>query len=102
MGLTVEQRRRRDEDQFWEPWFNKLTSFACDQSLAIERRNTLHPEYQLALLTGDGVRLIAYPHRTKSTGNRSCRIRDENSHDKKKAAALMVASGLYVKQRFGS
>lgn len=39
-------------------------------------------DYEAWIYTEPGVRLIFYPHKTRSTGNRSIRIRDGGSKDK--------------------
>lgn len=81
--LTKEQAK-------WKHSIEWLTSFAEREGMAIELRNPSHPEYQIARLTCDGVRLVAYPHTVSSTLNQHCRVRNENSNDKEKAAAIMA------------
>ena len=74
-----------------------LLEFSAKNGLQCEWRNSSHPNYEIAFLRGDGVRLCVYPHTTTSTGNRHARIRDMSSPDKTKAAALMRMSGFHVK-----
>lgn len=68
---------------------NCLHRFALQHGFEIEWRNQFHPEYQLARLTGDGFCIIAYPHKTKSTGNRHIRLRSQHSADEQKAQSVM-------------
>jgi hypothetical protein len=72
----------------WATEIGILRAFAEKDGLTVELRNPEAPEYQLARLTCDGVRLIAYPHRT-TAGNYHIRIRNENSKDRAKAQTIM-------------
>lgn len=65
--------------------------------LAIEWRNPGHPNYEIAFLRGEGVRLCIYPHTTTSTGNRHARIRNQSSQNANLARQIMVESGFTVK-----
>lgn len=47
-------------------------------------------DYEAFRFVSPNVTLLFYPHKTSSTGNISCRVRDQNSKDKKKAAELMI------------
>lgn len=77
-------------------WRDELAlayAFAMREGLTFELRAAA---YQVARLTGDGVRILIYPHKTKSTGNVSLRVRDENSKDPDRADDLMVAMDALV------
>lgn len=54
-------------------------------------------DYEAFTFTADGVRILFYPHKTSSTGNVQCRVRDHGSKNKllarKIMAELYVASG---------
>lgn len=54
-------------------------------------------DYEAFLFTSEGVRILFYPHKTTSTGNIQCRIRDHGSKNKLEARRLMallyIASG---------
>lgn len=47
-------------------------------------------DYQVAKITGEGVRLVIYPHKT-TAGHRHLRVRNENSTNPARAAEAMVA-----------
>lgn len=91
--------RRRVKPDPWQAIRAKLAAFAETHGLTVEARNPGAPQYQIALLTKDGVRLVVYPHTTQSTGHCHARIRDENSRDKATADRLMALSGLWIKHR---
>lgn len=83
-----------------KPWLEviaRMEAFAAAEGLACELRNPGTPEYQIVRLTGEGVRLIVYPHTTRSTGNQHARVRTENSTDLVRAAELMGRMILTVK-----
>ncbi|WP_313103392.1 hypothetical protein [Brevundimonas sp.] len=72
-------------------WRNELElahDFAMREGLTFELSATA---YQVAKIIGPDVRIVIYPHRTKSTGNVSLRVRDENSKNPDRADDLMVA-----------
>ena len=48
----------------WATEIGMLQAFAEKDGMAVELRNPEAPEYQLARLTCEGVRLVAYPHQT--------------------------------------
>jgi hypothetical protein len=82
----------------WSDTIALVQQFAAEHHLTVELRNPSAPEYQIARLTGEGVRLIVYPHQ-QTNGTRHARIRSENSADVAKAETLMVASGMHVNNR---
>lgn len=84
------------EDE-WLDVRKRVQDFATGYELKVEFRNPESPTYQIAALRGDGVRLVVYPHKTKSTGNKHVRIRDENSANPALARQLMIASGFTIK-----
>lgn len=55
-------------------------------------------QYQTVIITGPGVRLIVYPHKTKGTGNYNLRISDEGSKNPYAALKVVRALGVYMKQ----
>jgi hypothetical protein len=50
-----------------------------------------HHDYEIAIVKGDGVQLVIYPHKTSTTSNISARLRDNGSKDKSKARRVMLA-----------
>ena len=95
-----DRRAARQLAQNRKPWLSeikRLQQFGADHGLDVEVRNPGAPHYQIAALTATGVRLVVYPHRTRSTGNVMPRVRDENSADKARATELIYALGLYQK-----
>lgn len=87
--LTKEQKK-------WSVEIAILREFAEREGLSVELRNPVHPEYQIARLTGEGVRLVVYPHTVSSTRNRHARVRNENSKDKSKAESILYRMGAFA------
>jgi hypothetical protein len=73
-----------------------LENFCKENNLTMELRELGFPTYQIAKLTGDGVRLVVYPHKT-TTNNVHTRIRNEGSTDIQRCQQLMETSGLPIK-----
>ena len=48
-------------------------------------------DYEIAIVRGEGVQLVIYPHTVKSTRNQHARVRDNGSKDKARARRVMVA-----------
>jgi hypothetical protein len=78
----------------WAEELEELLEFAREYRLDTFLSTASH---QLAKLMGPDVKLVVYPHRTKSTGNTNLRIRNEGSRNLERAAALMSLSGLWVR-----
>ena len=97
--MTETTRKRRVKPDPWQPVRDRVTAFAAEHQLIVEQRNPAPPQYQVALLTAAGVRLVVYPHTTKGSGGCHARIRDENSHDKAAAERLMALSGMWIKNK---
>lgn len=47
-------------------------------------------DYEAFRFVSPAVTILFYPHKTSSTGNISCRVRDQGSKNKKLAAELMI------------
>lgn len=90
MNEQTKTTRLTKEQKPWRESINVLKAFAEKLGLTVELRNPSCPEYQLARLTCDGVRLIAYPHKT-TAGNHHVRIRNEHSKNVAKATEIMKA-----------
>lgn len=91
-------KKRRTKPDPWQPVRDRIADFAARYGLAVEARSPAAPQYQVALLTGDSVRLVVYPA-TSTTGSQHARIRDENSRDKTEAERLMALSGLWIRNK---
>jgi hypothetical protein len=74
-----------------EPWAEEVgfaETICADLGCTVQR--SPHA-YEIATVTGDGVRLVIYPHKTSSTGNVSARVRDNGSKNKARAREVMLA-----------
>lgn len=80
----VPKRGRKPE---WASELAVAEGFAGQYGLTL---NACTADHQVAKLCGPDVRLVIYPHKTRGTGNRHLRVRDENSKNKRRAQALMV------------
>lgn len=81
-------KRRAGKLAVWSKELDLAFAFAQREGLTF---NLCSAPYQVAKLTGEGVRILIYPHKTKSTGHISLRVRDENSADRERADRLMSA-----------
>lgn len=81
-------RKRVGAHYVWADDLQIAYDFAAEHGLTFELS---YADYQVARLSdGQDVRLLIYPHKTKSTGNRHLRVRDENSKSKRRAQALIA------------
>jgi len=67
-----------------------LQKFCSEHGMTYEPGNPGAPDYVLARLTGEGLVIVAYPHKT-SAGNHHIRLRDGGSKDKNACAMTMYA-----------
>lgn len=86
-------KRRCGPHYVWSRELDLAYAFAQREGLAFTLVTT---PYQVAKLTGEDVRIIIYPHTTRSTGNRSLRVRDENSRNPARAEQVMSAMDALV------
>jgi len=101
MSISPEDRERRALAKARKPWhdvINECQSFATARGLKCEVRDPRSPQYQICRLTGDGVRLVVYPHRAPGM-HYVARARDENSRDKDAAKRMLIEMGFYVKHK---
>lgn len=86
-------KKRCGKHAAWATELELAYAFAQREGLTFQLSTAA---YQVAKLTGDDVRIVIYPHRTKSTGNVSLRVRDENSRNTARADALLDAMDALV------
>lgn len=89
--------KKAEAQKLWPDVSKRVLDFAEANGLTVEFRNPESPMFQIAALRGEGVRLVVYPHTTKTTGNRHARIRNESSPNAARARELMIASGFTIK-----
>lgn len=80
-------KRRCGKLSVWSEELDLAHGFAQREGLTFDLRDA---PYQVARLTGPTVCILIYPHKTKSTGHLSLRVRDENSADPNLADDLMA------------
>jgi hypothetical protein len=87
-GMSVEQKLGLFSDEFFEA---KRILNASDDEL-----KWVPHDYQLFVFVADGIRLVFYPHTTRSTGHQSVRIRSETRPELKTVAEWLMTR-LYTK-----
>lgn len=72
----------------WQTEIDQATTICVPLGCTV---TTSTHDYEIAIVKGDGVQLVIYPHTVSSTGNQHARVRDNGSKDKSRARSVMAA-----------
>lgn len=80
----------RNPRKEWTEVEEHLKAYCALHGYIYEERQIDRPVYQLAKIIGPNFCIIAYPHQTRSTGNKHIRLRDQGSKDKQAYEAAVL------------
>lgn len=82
------------KDKTWKPhiveWGKTVAPFGCEIAASPHA-------YEIAKVTGAGVSLVIYPHKSTS-GHRAARVRNNSSKDVERARQVIAALHLWCKE----
>lgn len=77
----------RSKNMPWQQEFDWATAICAPLGCTVARSDAM---FEIAKVSGDGVSLVIYPHRTTAR-NYHARVRNQNSKDAEKARRVMIA-----------